>query len=123
MIPSLLQENVALVCDTNLYKRDKGRLYYDETAFYNADAVPYFCITVNPFIYENMIHEVWVSTAVPCGMYFCCQGGDAAHTGATHEDYVSIRLAWFLVGLFFLAILIASIAPGDEEWTIAEKIH
>ena len=122
MIPSLLQENVALVCDTNLYRRDKGRLYYDETAFYNAEAVPYFCITVNPYIFQNMMQEVALSTRVPCGMYFCCQGGDAAHTGGS-EDYVSIRLAWFLVALLFIAIWIAAAMPGDEEWTVHDKVY
>ena len=115
-IPSLMQERVALVCDANLHVRDKGRLYYDESSFYNDGAMPYFVITVNPYIYKNIMHEVWHATSVPCGMYFCCQGGDGAHTGEAHEDFVSIQFAWFLVGVAFLAMIIVSAMPGDEEW-------
>lgn len=117
-IPSLVQERVALVCDANLHAHDKGRLYYDETAFYNNQVVPYFVVTVNPFIFQNVMHEVWHSTSVPCGMYFCCQGGDGAHTGVAHEDFVSINFAWGLVALVFLGILVAAALPGDEEWNL-----
>lgn len=117
-IPSLVQERVALVCDANLHIHDKGRLYYDETAFYNNQVVPYFVVTVNPFIYQNVMNEVWHSTSVPCGMYFCCQGGDGAHTGVAHEDFVSINFAWGLVALVFFGILVAAAMPGDEEWNL-----
>eukprot|EP00977_Amphora_coffeiformis_P009688 scaffold2230_cov187-Amphora_coffeaeformis.AAC.8 len=117
IIPTLTEERFALVCDANLTKRDKGGLYYDETAFYNDQAVPYFVVTVNPYIYQNVMSEVWHSTTVPCGMYFCCQGGDGAHTGEAHEDFVSIHLAYAAVALVFLAMFVVALLPGDEEWS------
>lgn len=116
VIPSLTEARVALVCDSNLTRRDQGTLYYDETSFYNVDVVPRFVVTVNPYIFQNIMREVWHSTTVPCGMYFCCQGGDGAHTGEAHEDFVSIELAYLAVGLVFLFMLVLSIMPGDEEW-------
>ena len=117
VIPTLTEERFALVCDANLTKRDNGGLYYDESAFYNDQAVPYFVVTVNPYIYQNIMSEVWHSTTVPCGMYFCCQGGDGAHTGEAHEDFVSIHLAYAAVGLVFLVMFVVALLPGDEEWS------
>ena len=117
IIPSLSETRVALVCDSNLTAADKGGLFYDETAFYNDAATPYFVVTVNPYIYRNIMQEVWHSTTVPCGMYFCCQGGDGAHTGEAHEDFVSIQLAYVAVGAVFLTMLVVALLPGDEEWS------
>lgn len=117
-IPSLVEENVALVCDANLHSRDKGGLYYDEESFYNNAATPRFVVTVNPFIFQKVFTEVWYSTSVPCGMYFCCQGGDGAHTGEAHEDFVSIHFAWGLVAVVFAGIFILAALPGDEEWNL-----
>lgn len=117
-IPSLVEERVALVCDANLHRRDKGGLYYQEAAFYNNQVEPFFVVTVNPFIFQKIMHEVYRSTTVPCGMYFCCQGGDGAHTGVAHEDFVSISMAWALVAVVFTGILVVAALPGDEEWSL-----
>ena len=115
-VPTLTEERFALVCDANLTHRDHGGLYYDEEAFYNDRAVPYFVVTVDPHIYRGIVSEVWRSTTVPCGMYFCCQGGDGAHTGEAHEDFVSIRLAHAAVAIVFSVMFVVAMLPGDEEW-------
>ena len=43
-------------------------------------------------------------------LYFCCHGGDAAHVGVSHDDYVDIRLAWFLVFVLFSVLIILSVS-------------
>lgn len=46
-------------------------------------------------------------------MYFCCQGGDGAHTGHAHSDFVNIGVAWFFVGIVSMGMLFVSMMPGD----------
>jgi hypothetical protein len=112
MVPTMLEENVSLVCDPNLLRREPGTFYYAEKSFYNKDYPPSYVITVNPDIFQQILDEVHNAETVPCGLYFCCQGGDAAHAGVSHEDYVDIRLAWTLVAVVFGVMLIISVIPG-----------
>jgi hypothetical protein len=115
VIPTLLEECIALVCDANLTHRDTGRLYYDELAFYNGDTAPFYVVTVNPYIFQSMLLEVHHRVEVPCGLYFCCQGGDGAHTGVSHGDFVDIEFAYFLVAVIFVGFFVISCLPGDED--------
>mmetsp|Transcript_34771 Transcript_34771/g.72370 ORF Transcript_34771/g.72370 Transcript_34771/m.72370 type:complete len:207 (-) Transcript_34771:69-689(-) len=118
MVPSLVGENMALVADENLlYTNSKaGKLYYSENSFYNPNHPPEYVVTVSPYIYRNMLTELDHSRSVPCGMYFCCQGGEfGAHVGASHdEDNVNIKLAQFLLALFFASLAIVSYALPEE---------
>lgn len=115
VIPTLLEECIALVCDSNLTDRDTGRLYYEEKAFYNGDAAPFYVVTVNPSIFQSMLLEVRHRIDVPCGLYFCCQGGDGAHTGVAHGDFVDIHFAYALVAIIFVGMFVISCMPGDED--------
>lgn len=107
LVPSMLTENVSLVVDSNLGKHDKGRLYLAESAFYNTTEEPHYAITVNDDIYARIIKEVSDANDVPCGLYFCCHGGEGADS---LEDFVDIEFAWaalavMLVMLFVLSLL------------------
>lgn len=105
-VPSELVDNVKLVTDPNLDQEQKGALYYSEQAFYNPYQEPEYALTVHPDIYQRILCEV--SDAVhtyPCGTYFCCHGGDGAHTGVSHDDYVDIRVAWGLLAVIFTFIM------------------
>lgn len=76
--------------------------------FYNKEEKPQYALTVNSDIYQKILAEVNDAHRVPCGLYFCCHGGDAAHTGVSHDDYVDIRLAWALVFIIFGVLLFLS---------------
>ena len=113
-VPTLVEEDrVVLVCDTNLDWYGLGGFYYAEDAFYNPKVAPQYAITVSPSIYQKLIQEVYLSRNVPCGMYFCCQGGDGAHTGEAHKDFVDIQLAWTMMGIVFLCMIFISIFDVD----------
>jgi hypothetical protein len=103
-VPTLLTDKVALVVDSNLEPSEKGRSYLAEKALFNPAMDPFYAYTINETIYQHILEEVNQSITVPCGLYFCCHGGEGAHTGISHDDYVDIRLAWFLVGCVFAAI-------------------
>jgi hypothetical protein len=115
LVPTQIKDNVKLVNDPNLADDDDadggnngggaGRLYYKASAFYNPREEPQYALTMNPAIFQQILNEVVDATSTPCGLYFCCHGGDGAHTGVSHDDYVDIRLAWILVGLVFGGML------------------
>jgi hypothetical protein len=111
LVPTQLTDNVKLVTDPNLDSTQKGTLYYSEGAFYNNFQEPQYALTVHCDIYSRILREVYDATATPCGLYFCCHGGDAAHTGVSHDDYVDIRMAWMLLTAIFLALMFLS-------WTV-----
>ncbi|KAL3903309.1 MAG: hypothetical protein SGILL_010493, partial [Bacillariaceae sp.] len=110
LVPSKLKQNVKLVTDPNLSDREKGRLYYARYSIYNNQHEPKYALTVQPMIYKEIIMEVNDAYSVPCGMYFCCHGGDGAHTGVSHDDYVDIKLAWAVLIAVFAVIVCMSIA-------------
>lgn len=111
VVPTMNHHNVTLVTDPNLDYSEKGKLYYAQTCFFNKDhKEQHYAITVNEDIYQRILAEVADSKAVPCGMYFCCHGGDGAHTGISHDDYVDIRMAYLAVGILFsVMVVIATI--------------
>jgi hypothetical protein len=109
-VPSLLKENVALALDPNLNSRDKGHLYMAESTFFKTSEEPHYALTVNCDIYQRILNEISEAKNVPCGLYFCCHGGDDAQTGISHADFVDIRLAWMMLagifgGMFMLSVI------------------
>ena len=58
--------------------------------------------------YRRVLAEVNDSQEVPCGLYFCCHGGDGAHTGVSHDDRVDIRLAWVALACRFCSAVMPS---------------
>lgn len=112
-VPSLLKENVSLVLDPNLDDRDNGSLYYSQSAFYKMEEEPEYVITVNCDIYQRILKEVYDSHNIPCGLYYCCHGGDNNTAGASgaslnEDDHVDIHLAWILLSVLFVAMFILS---------------
>jgi hypothetical protein len=108
--PTLLTHNVALVTDPNLIHGEQGKLYYAVASFYNTQEPPEYALTVNDTIYRRIIEEIATARDVPCGLYFCCHGGDgAAHTGFSHDDFVDIRLAWTAIGCIFVAMFLMAL--------------
>mmetsp|Transcript_24637 Transcript_24637/g.52530 ORF Transcript_24637/g.52530 Transcript_24637/m.52530 type:complete len:265 (+) Transcript_24637:69-863(+) len=106
LVPTKLENNVRMVEDINLWDGTRGRLYLASYSFFeNRNSLKY-ALTVQPDIYQRVINEVNNAYNVPCGLYFCCHGGDGAHTGVSHNDYVDIRLAWFIF-LFVIGCLLA----------------
>lgn len=108
LVPSQLVDNVKLVVDPNLEPKERGTLYYAEDAFYNKQEKPQYALTVNCDLYRNILAEVSDAHRIPCGLYFCCHGGDGAHTGVSHDDHVDIRMAWALVIIIFSIMLFLS---------------
>ena len=98
LVNTQLKNNVRLVADVNLIGDAKGRLYLAQHSFFKNCRDLKFAMTVQPDIYEKIMTEVSDAFNVPCDLYFCCHGGDGAHTGVSHNDTVNIKLAWF----FFL---------------------
>jgi hypothetical protein len=111
LVPTQLTENVKLVTDPNLDSTQKGTLYYAEDVFYNNNKEPRFALTVHSDIYGRILSEVKDATTTPCGLYFCCHGGDGAHSGVSHDDYVDIRMAWMLLTVIFASLMFLS-------WTV-----
>lgn len=106
LVPTKLENNVRMVEDINLLDGRRGGLYLASYSFLeNGNSLKY-ALTVQPDIYQRVINEVNDAYNVPCGLYFCCHGGDGAHTGVSHNDYVDIRLAWFIF-LFVIGCLLA----------------
>lgn len=101
LVPTQLKNNVRMVEDVNLVGDAKGRLYLARYSFFNNCHDLKFALTVQPDIYERIMSELSDAFTVPCGLFFCCHGGDGAHTGVSHNDYVDIKLAW----LFFSIVL------------------
>jgi len=104
-VPSLIQNNTRIVSDPNLEKGEGGLLYLAEDCFYNIECSPEYVLSVHPDIYAQVIHEVNDANSIPCGFYFCCHGGDGAHSGISHDDYVDIRVAIALV-TFLISVMV-----------------
>jgi len=81
-------------------------------------------MTVQSDIYTRILDEVNEARTVPCGLYFCCHGGDGAHTGVSHDDYVDIKLAWIIVAfLFAILLMIEFTVPWpDDDGVIGDDI-
>jgi hypothetical protein len=108
-VPSLLQENFMLLMDPNLDSRENGRLYYAESSIYKLNTDPHYALTVNCDIYQRILQEINDAQSIPCGLYFCCHGGDGAHTGVSHDDYVDIRVAYILASSMFLIMVVLAV--------------
>ena len=106
MVPTLLAENIRLF--TTQDPDEVGMLYMKEDAFYNREKTPEYALSVSPDIYKQLMTEVNDSQSMPLGLYFCCHGGDGAHTGVAHGDYVQIYVAWIIVSIMMLGIIILS---------------
>mmetsp|Transcript_20598 Transcript_20598/g.26545 ORF Transcript_20598/g.26545 Transcript_20598/m.26545 type:complete len:183 (-) Transcript_20598:216-764(-) len=106
LVPSMLTDNVVLLVDSNLGKHDKGRLYLAESFFYNTTEEPRYAITVNDDIYARIIKEVSDAHDVPCGLYFCCHGGEGADS---LEDHVDIEFAWAALAIMFAMLFVLSL--------------
>ena len=104
-VPTEMTDNVTLVLDENLDHRDAGGLYYAESCFYQTAHPPNYAVTVNCDIYQRILKEVGDAHGVPCGMYFCCHGGEGADS---HDDHVDITLAWGCLAAIFGGMLILS---------------
>ncbi len=102
LVNTQLKNNVRLVEDVNLIGDAKGRLYLAQYSFFKNCHDLKFAMTVQPDIYEKIMAEVSDALNIPCDLYFCCHGGDGAHTGVSHSDSVNIKLAWF----FFLMTMV-----------------
>lgn len=109
LAPTLLSHNVALVTDPNLTHGQQGQFYYAVDSFYNTKEDPEYALTVNDSIYRRMIEEIASGRNVPCGLYFCCHGGDGAHTGLSHDDHVDIRLAWAAIACIFAGMFATAV--------------
>mmetsp|Transcript_11179 Transcript_11179/g.20927 ORF Transcript_11179/g.20927 Transcript_11179/m.20927 type:complete len:186 (-) Transcript_11179:178-735(-) len=102
-VPTLLKNNVRLFTVDDV--DDEGILYMKEDAFYNKSIEPEYALSVSPHIFRKMVDEVNDSYSLPLGLYFCCHGGDGAHSGIAHDDYVDIEVAYILAGFLFFVIL------------------
>lgn len=108
--PTLLKDNVRLFTTEQLGA--EGTLYMREDTFYNSKAEPQYALSVSPQIYTAMLEEIQASNTTPLGLYFCCHGGDGAHSGVAHDDYVQIEVAYILVSIFFIAMAIVCYTYG-----------
>jgi len=83
-----------------------------EEAFYDRNHDPEYALSTSPQIYRKMVDEVNDAHSIPLGLYFCCHGGDGAHSGIAHDDYVHIEVAYAIVAfLFFLIISLGWLLP------------
>lgn len=111
-VPTLLHDNVRLFTVNAEGVDAEGLLYMKENAFYNNNINPEYALSISPEIYRKMIDEVNDAHSIPLGLYFCCHGGDGAHSGIAHDDYVDIRVAYMVVGvLFFFIIVLGWLLP------------
>uniref|UniRef100_A0A7S4AL50 Uncharacterized protein n=1 Tax=Pseudo-nitzschia australis TaxID=44445 RepID=A0A7S4AL50_9STRA len=106
LVPSKLKKNVRVVEDENMYGGDRGRLYLAADSFFKNTHETKYALSTNPDIYKRVFSEVSDAYNVPCGLFFCCHGGDGAHTGVSHDDYVDIKLAW-IIFLFVIGSIVA----------------
>lgn len=105
--PTLLKDNVRLFTTEQIGM--EGLLYMRADTFYNSEVEPEYALSISPNIYSKMVSEVNSAYSMPLGTYFCCHGGDGAHSGVAHEDFVDIGVAYILVGIFFLIILVITL--------------
>jgi hypothetical protein len=104
-VPTQIRNNIKLVCESNLDDRERGQLYLERYSYYQNRQELKYALTVQPGIYRDIIDEVNAAFATPFGLHFCCHGGDGAHTGVSHDDYVDITLAYILLSLVFVGLL------------------
>ena len=118
-VPSQPPNSIKLVTDPNLEEFEKGTVYINEKSIYHRDGVPPdYALTVNTDIYRRILCEVNDSRDVPCGLYFCCHGGDGAHSGvAPHDDHVDIRLAWVALACILGAMMFYELVTPDVDDT------
>jgi len=116
MVPTLLKDDVRLFTNSALESPKAGVLYMRENCFYNKDKQPEYALSINHDIYKMMMKEVNDSANLPLGIYFCCHGGEGAHSGVSHDDYVDIRVAWILLFILFLVFLVlVFVSPWSEN--------
>jgi len=75
-VPMQVKNNIKLVTDPNMEENERGMVYINEASIYQAGVEPEYALTVNTDIYSRILREVNDSFDVPCGLYFCCHGGD-----------------------------------------------
>lgn len=110
LVPTQLKNNVRLVEDMKMYDGSRGRLYLAQYSFFNNGQETKYALTVHPGIYQQIMSEVNDAYSVPCGLFFCCHGGDGAHTGVSHNDYVDIKLAWGIFVFIIGCIIVIEVA-------------
>ena len=121
MVPTQLKDNVKLVTDPNLFDHEQGKMYFAEYSFYKNSHIPKYALTIQSSIYRQIWDEVNDAYSAPCGLYFCCHGGDGAHTGVSHDDHVDIKLAWFIIILVFGALISVEVAlPWPESYGVSD---
>jgi hypothetical protein len=117
LVPTKIKNNVRLVEDNNLDSGRGGRLYLASYSLYKNCHDMKYALTIKPDIYRNILREIDDAYTTPCGLYFCCHGGDGAHTGVSHDDYVDIKLAWFVLAFVFAVLLIVELTfPWPESY-------
>ena len=94
----------------------KGQIYYAESSFFQNHQSPKYAVTISCDIYRQILQEMDDANSTACGLYFCCHGGDGAHTGVSSSDYVDIKLAWSLVLAIFAVLLVIDYTfPWPED--------
>jgi len=117
MVPSLLEDNVRLFTNSSLNSPEPGILYMQEDCFYQ-DGKPEYALSLNHDIYLQMMKEVNDAKSIPLSLYFCCHGGDGAHTGVAHGDFVDIKVAiiiLFVLFTIFLFLVFDLPWPEDDD--------
>ena len=113
-----LTDNVKLVTNEQMYYEGshKGQIYYAESSFFQNHQSPKYAVTISCDIYRQILQEMDDANSTACGLYFCCHGGDGAHTGVSSSDYVDIKLAWSLVLAIFVVLLVIDYTfPWPED--------
>ena len=80
LVPTKITRNVRLVEDNTIHSSGHGRLYIAEYSLYKNCHDTKYALTIKPDIYQNILREIDDARTTPCGLYFCCHGGDGAHT-------------------------------------------
>jgi len=117
-VPTQLTDNVKLVTNEQMYYEGshKGQIYYAESSFFQNHQSPKYAVTISCDIYRQILQEMDDANSTACGLYFCCHGGDGAHTGVSSSDYVDIKLAWSLVLAIFAVLLVIDYTfPWPED--------
>jgi len=80
LVPTKITNNVRLVEDNSIHSSGHGRLYIAEYSLYKNCHDTKYALTIKSDIYKNILREIDDARTTPCGLYFCCHGGDGAHT-------------------------------------------
>ena len=111
-----------------------GKVYGSQQALYDPTQTMHYILTVSPDLYQKLLAEVQQSQSIPCGLYFCCQGGDfgmhaassvpktrSSHCHSNQDDVVDIRLArWILVFVFVILALLSRAFPIPEDLSLVD---